>query len=287
MGLEQGREAAPPELAARAGEVVLRASARAVDPDHRDRGEPAVDERGQAGVVVDDRRAPVLARPLLERNRLERLVRDVLRHLQVERPDGLRVVQLGERDEAHAVRYGQRLDGAGVDGRDARRADLPKAPSGRERVGGGLVERVGSGGGEPELGHMRLHGLRQLRADPATAMLGIDGEGQLAVRRVGDPPGPRDGRPADDLTGGLVGKQAQLCARRDVLEEMPHALGRDDRVGPGPLPHRRGARDVVVGSCANHGGSVVGSWAASEGPGLSARGANGTPSRTGGSRVSD
>ena len=95
------------------------------------RGEPAVDERGQAGVVVDDRRAPVLARPLVERNRLERLVRDVLRDLHVERPDGLRVVQLGERDEAHAVGYRQGLDRAGVDGRDAREPTSLKSPAGR------------------------------------------------------------------------------------------------------------------------------------------------------------
>ena len=103
---------------------------------------------------------------------------------------------------------------------------------------------------------MRVGGLCEPGADPLAAVGRVDGDRHDALRDVRVPPCPARVCPADDLAVLLVGEQAKPGMLGDAPEEVGHAVGRDDAVGPRPLAHRRDARDVLECSFAEHGATV-------------------------------
>jgi hypothetical protein len=236
----------------------VRAAGWPVDADHRERGELAVDVRREARVRVDERRAPELARPLLESDGVVDLMGDVARHLEVELVHRTRIVELAERDEANVVGDRKRLDAPGIDGRCARSANDAESEPCPKRAGAGLVERAGVCCRDPELDEMALGRRRERRADSLPAPGGLDGDREAAVIGLASLPFATRRRPAYEPAVVLERKQRELRAVRDALERMAHARLVDDQVGPRALAHRCRARNVVDCPGPEHGGETLG-----------------------------
>ena len=253
VGLQEARQAASAERSPGAGDVVLGAAARLVDPDHRHRGELVADECREARVLVDQRRTPELVPPLLERDSVELLVRDVVRHLHVELVEGLGVVEVGEGDDADSVGNGVGRHGARIHRGGGRGGDLGEPEARGQCAGARLVDRAAPRRRHAKRREVLVRHRCERSADPLTAPTRVDGDHQGAPVWLGDPPFMARGAPADDLAGLLPGEHQELGPLRDVLERVAHALCGEDLVRPRTLTHRRGARDVVERPFADHG----------------------------------
>ena len=148
-----------------AAEVVLGPAARPVDANHGHAGELALDERHEARVGVDRRRLPERRRPVLERERVVILVRDVSGDLEVELVDGSGIVEVRERDELDAGGHRAELDRAWVDRRDGHRRDVREAATRGESLRGRLVERARQGGADAKSRQVVVGRLRECGAD--------------------------------------------------------------------------------------------------------------------------
>ena len=136
-------------------------------------------------------------------------------------------------------------------------AELGEPEPGGQRAGARLVDRAGPRRRHADRREVVVGRVRERGADPLAAPARVDGDHQGAAVRLRDPPLVARGAPADDLAALVPGEHQELGPLRDVLEPVAHALGGDDRVRPGPLAHRRGARNVVECALADHGGTLA------------------------------